>query len=627
MRTREYPEGLVSYVPFHFPYETDSEIPEGLEDEVSSETWSLEGEDYNYSRGGFSNSSKSGKVYHPFGMRRLYFNYDEGYVIGTNTSGILNMNSSGSYELEICFCLSTVPNDITGYWEYSLDNELKIKLEHENTGEETISDLVLSLGCTKDEKNGGEWYEDGEATYTTRIKLSSPSWGLQREYTQTVKITNEDTNSEADAETGLNEYDRKYASLWNGNFQDDAHLLLRISEQKVKIYINGKEAGSANLPSDVELKPDWIKIGGFIGNIWNYALWHRARTEEPEVPTEIYSATLNVNELGGFGTGADGGLDKVILAKESAATLTDIQEFNCCGLISSVKDERTFEVSSWVGGGSGIYAYQGCEVMIHVTKPRSYVAGEYPYLGMFTFRKAARLKGTKIVLNRSIREATDGFTLNSELVSEYFVQAIIVPNFRTLTLVSQYNINICPVNWKTNECGGIVVFRTTGDCTLRRKIQTISNSPFTGYGGIRAYDSHQLTHHSLVNRFLCSGGGGVMIFCGGKLTMTDACRIGTPWAGNEFNSNYRGPAGYGGGQYASNGYGRGGTEPGKDLVTKAETASNHSNFTTGGACVFIVARAATINESVISTGASKNSQNNGAGCGFCYMAIGELVDG
>ena len=47
MRTREYPDGLVSQVPFYFPYETDGEIPQRLEDEVSSETWSVIGDEIN----------------------------------------------------------------------------------------------------------------------------------------------------------------------------------------------------------------------------------------------------------------------------------------------------------------------------------------------------------------------------------------------------------------------------------------------------------------------------------------------------------------------------------------------------------------------------------------------------
>ena len=367
------------------------------------------------------------------------------------------------------------------------------------------------------------------------------------------------------------------------------YLLLRIIGNTLKVFIKGVEVVSKSLPTNITLRPDRIKIGGFHGNIWNYALWHRAGTGTPEIPSEPSPATLNVNHLSGFGTGADGDMK---LSKKA-------DNFNCCGLIFRVKDERTFEVYSWLGGGSGVYAEQGCEVMIHVTKPRRNEVDEWPYLGMYAFRKIARLKetidGIQVILNRSIREETGGFTLNAELVADYYVQAIVVPNFRTFTQNSKY---IYPVKWQDYECGGIVVFRTTGDCTLNSNITT------RDYGGIRAYDNHKLSHHALLDRFLCSRGGGVMILCGGKLTVKSSCIMG-------------------GVAKVSTWYGKEGTKPGMDYLPNPELP-NHTatNCNSGGTCVILVARSASIGNQTIKTGT-----NTVGGGGFCYMAIGELVDG
>lgn len=280
-------------------------------------------------------------------------------------------------------------------------------------------------------------------------------------------------------------------------------------------------------------------------------------------------------------------------------------------------------------------ASKGCEVMIHVTKPRRNEVDEWPYLGMYAFRKIARLKGTEIILNRGIREETDNFTLSQELIDEYYIQVIVVPNYRTFTNPST---TIYPVKWNENECGGIVVFRTTGDCTIHGRIITST------YGGFRVYDNHTMSHSTLLNRFLCSHGGGIIIVCGGKLTM-NSC-LGTANSLPSNSSAYvTGRAGHGGGTITRthNGRGSNGTEPGKDYLPNAERinkAGNHDasggTARNGGACIIIVARSAAIRDDTYMSGGKQHGNiqtggygynDVGGGCGFCYMAIGELCNG
>ena len=104
MRTREYPEGLVSQVPFYFPYETDGEIPQSLEDEVSSETWNL------------INNGEETDYYSPTANCGYYRLTPDSYIVGTNSSGILDLNSSASYELGIFFSIVEWWDDENGMY-------------------------------------------------------------------------------------------------------------------------------------------------------------------------------------------------------------------------------------------------------------------------------------------------------------------------------------------------------------------------------------------------------------------------------------------------------------------------------------------------------------------------------
>lgn len=651
MKKRIPPEGLKSYVPFHFPY-TDGDIREGLEDECGLETWDYwEDEKMEEMYPSHYKQSITGNRFYTmtkFGPKTTYafkrthnllfapFYYDGdtekakfGYVVSTNNSGIYNLNSSGSYEFEIFLNYSTADLN-TGRWISSTqyvsaselpqmdfgDNEFQIILEHDDTQGNTVTDLLLGL-CAMRVNDTDVEEADFLSRYLGRVRLQCSAWNVSAIQEQDIKITREDENTFDEHNVQVSQ--KKEAIVWIESPMDFFHLVLRVINNTATVYINkivgqefsGNEILSVPLPSNVQIHPSRLKLGGFLGHISNYAFWHKSNTGHPEPPTKIYSSTFNVNEIGGFGTGKDG--DMTIVSSAS------INNFNCCGLVSEVTDARTLQVNSWIGGNSDVVTSEGCEVMIHVTKPRRNGVDEWPYLGMYVFRKIARLQGTVIILNHSIYENTDGFTLSQELADNYYVQVIVVPNYRTFTLNN--GCNIYPVKWQYNECGGIIIFRTTGDCTLRGAIIT------SDYGGVRVYDNHQMSHSSLLNRFLCSRGGGIIIACGGKFTCNSQYLLGVGSSSVSLTNNV-------GCGCSSNGYTELAScniEPGKDYINGEEPASHSfsdGNCYSGGACVMLVANTAVINDKAIMTGGRRKSSNVnvGGGGGFCYMAIGELLD-
>lgn len=647
-------EGLKSHVPFHFPY-TDGTIRTGLEDECTFETWAYYADDKMAVVHSYQNDfADSGIASQPIpyyrlsdfngyivdnsmgrGLRFQPFFYDNnkekadfGFAVSTNNNGIYNLNSSENYEFEIWGNYSdTIGNYFTAEKAITAaiptltkDNkELKLILEHEDNQENTINDLRLGI-----------WSTSADNTWKTQITLTSTIWNVNAEESQTITIPDEDYQADVDGE-GLSLGDRKYNSLWIKNPNSWIYFMLRITNNTAIVYIDGYERLRAVLPANATLHPTRLKIGGLYGLIRNYAFWHKAGTEAPTIPSSIYPSTLNVNEFGGFGSGANG--DKVISSNTT--------NFNTCGQITNVTDMRTFTINSWAGGNSGVSASQGCEVMIHITKPKQEKADEWPYLGMYVFRKIRKIDGKTITLNRSICEGTDGFTLSQELASKYYIQVIVVPNYRTFTLNA--NITVTPVTWSTLQGGGIIVLRTTGDCTINGNIRT------QDYGAVRLYDNHTMSHSTLLNRFLCCRGGGIIIVCGSKLTLGSTSILGGSIKPTNTGYNadkYTGQTGRGACYLptrALSGYTSllsnknwyrtefdkvNRVSPGKDYFR----SSSSPEYASGGACLIIIANFAVIDKGAIQTGGFANSSGSsnlskGGGGGFCYMAIGEFLDG
>ena len=135
-----------------------------------------------------------------------------------------------------------------------------------------------------------------------------------------------------------------------------------------------------------------------------------------------------------------------------------------------------------------------------------------------------------------------------------------------------------------------MAFRTSGDCTINGKILT------HGKGAVR-YDLQQVTNSKLIDRFLCSQGGGVFISCGGPLTIGSSARLGADWSGGGDGSNgAAGKGGNGGGSAKASG-GAGGVGGGGGGASQYST----STYANGGACG--------------SNGNDKASGSGGGGCG------------
>lgn len=450
----------------HFDYPYFNEPNDGLGDEVSSEVWTrvgntkLAGNEIPYDVQGEPK----------FSYRCAYFPDTTSAIQGTNTSGIFNLSPSGSYEIEA--------------FMRAKDGSVSFSTSYE----EINGDFVEVTTCNY--SGAGNIFTIGDLTLSVN---SSGQLELLSE-TSTVTITGE----------------------WQ-------HILLRLKDGAARVFLDGVKVLSAVLPATLT-EPEIITLGGYVGYMDEFCFRHSAGIGTPLIPTQPYSGKLNVNKVGGFGTGADGDV-----------TISASSQINSYGAINAITDAKTFTVSSW---NNGTYTPAvGSEVMIHIIGSIKTTNADYPLAGFYAFRKIESLDGTNVILDKEISITNgDNFTLDSSLLSIYYVQVICVPNFASLTTNTKKNIK--PLAFSTTKkCGGIVAFRCTGNCTLNSSILTHNN-------GKSRYDWHQMTHSQLIDRFLCSHGGGIFITCGGTFTVSTDARLGASWSGLGDGSN--GAAGYGG---------------------------------------------------------------------------------
>ncbi|MBQ7594089.1 MAG: C-type lectin domain-containing protein [Synergistaceae bacterium] len=118
------------------------------------------------------------------------------------------------------------------------------------------------------------------------------------------------------------------ANIWQ-------HILLRLKKGTAKVFLDGVEILSASMTSSVS--PSTVTLGGFIGYMDEFCFKHSAGTGAPIVPTQPYSGKLNVNKVGGFGTGSDGDV-----------TISANSQINSYGIINSLSGDyyngHTFKV-------------------------------------------------------------------------------------------------------------------------------------------------------------------------------------------------------------------------------------------------------------------------------------------
>ena len=414
---------------------------------------------------------KAGTQAPKFGYRCL--NPYTGGAVGTNSSSIWNMNSSKDYEIE-CFVYGTSSGTRHLLRLYNSENN-----------------AILTVSITTARK----------------ITVQCPDWGITSSITSSAAFT---------------------ASSWQ-------HILLRVSNNTLKVFINGIQALSQALTPDVTLSVGSVNLGYTSTQsalfIDEFVFRHSAGTDNPTVPTHPYSGQLLLDKIGdykGYGT--------VITPAKTINTNTMINSY---GLISSITDAKSFSVSSWSNGS--IIPTIGCEVMIHITTPKAKVNATLPHIGLYAFAKVDNLNGTSVTLSREISTKNgDDFTLSNSLLSTYYIQVISVPRYTSFTLNSGKTIT--PFTYDdTNHIGGIVAFRVDGDCTINGSILT--HGKCDGYRLYR-HDYQQGTNSKLIDRFLVCIGGGIFISCGGKLTIPSTARLGATWSGAGDGSN--GASGYGG---------------------------------------------------------------------------------
>lgn len=414
-----------------------------------------------------------------------------------------------------------------------------------------------------------------------------------------------------------------------------------ITNKTVTIIINGGTpyvyTGIDSLSS---MQIGSINVGGLDGMIDEFCL--SAGTEDG-VPSSPRQGTLNVYDIGGFGTGELG--DVTVKKRTPISSACCITGFSLKTATYSKK--RTMSLGKLAAGW---------EVMLLNNET-----------GKYQFTRIESMTDTEITF-------TDAITVGSGSV-----QCVSVPNFNTLTVTDE-GVLIPPMWTDSYQSGGIIAFRCKGDCYVDGRIHTHA------FGRART-DLRAISHPQLIDNFIVNSGGGIFIACGGTFTATSYARIGANWSGagkggtpvlgggggdggagyggaggsDTDNSGLGGKGGVGGGGGAGDGASGGdaGTSGtggyGVDLTgetcrggTQASTTGGNSPDATGdldtggggaggnsgsagdapgqasGACLILIAKKVMADENAISTGgkggSSSANASGGSGTGFCYIA-------
>ena len=293
-------------------------------------------------------------------------------------------------------------------------------------------------------------------------------------------------------------------------------IRLTLSNNRITLFVNNSQKIYANLPSLDNLAT--FNIGSFKGYIDE--LLFRKGLGDNSIIDEPVQGILDINLVGQFGN-----------SKHGNVTINSNAQINSYGAISAANG-TVLTINGWNSGKYGVNV--GDEVLIHVTLSKN---NNYDLTGLYSFRRIKSISGSSYTLDSTVSEFDLAYAL-----ANYYVQAITVPNFKNFTLES--NATITPASW--DEKGGIVAFRTSQDCTIKGKIFT------HGYGPART-DLLQMTHSTLIDRFVINRGGGIFIACGGTFLSYSDARLGASWDGAlsggipvKKNSGGHGGAGYGG---------------------------------------------------------------------------------
>lgn len=460
---------IQSLVHFDFPYYR--EPGDGLADEVGIAEWTPTNADDVILAGA---EIPYAKYFAPvFGYRCCYFQNGAG-IRSSNDSGIFNLDSSKSYEIE-CFV-------------YRESEEEAYEVTEQATNEETgeVSEQVVTKTRLVAISDGPIFTWGGENGFVVATThLTCKSWGLNESF------------------DGLS------FNNWN-------HLLIRISNSVLSLFINGELIKRVSLRSS-SLFPTEVILGGFTGYMDEFCFRTALRPNTmPIVPVKSYNGKLNLNLVGGTGTGANGDL-----------VVTKNYTFNYTCYVNKVISNSEVEVYGQIAG-----IETGTELMVWVK------SGNPDHIGKYTFRivRKIEVKTTEegtfsyITFNKPVvLDPTTDFILTSVADLEtYTIALVTVPNYLSVT-----------INAEAVVTQGLVIFRCKNDCAIHGKILT------HGLGTDRN-DLYQLTNARFIDRFIPSRGGGIFIVCGGDLFIGSNARLGAPWNGYTTAKHAHGTCGHGG---------------------------------------------------------------------------------
>ena len=241
-------------------------------------------------------------------------------------------------------------------------------------------------------------------------------------------------------------------------------------------------------------------------------------------------------------------------------------------------------------------------------------------VGLFFFDRIFAVNDNVITLQNL--HTTNTIGLNSDLLNDYFVQIITVPNFLDVNITESSEIN--PQNWSDSTGGGIVVFKSNGNVAIQGAIITDDSGP-------ERHDLFLMNNYELAEHFIIGRCGGVFIACPKTIISTDDSIIGCSWGGSQPNLNGHGSAGYCGAGLKSDGklnkagaVGYGGNGSNTSGGRPGCSGGDYNSSNVGGlpgASVYLVCGRAAISYASLGTGGSKGGKYcGGGGSGFAYVA-------
>lgn len=383
------------------------------------------------------------------------------------------------------------------------------------------------------------------------------------------------------------------ASAWGLNAMGTAiigtnswhHIRVRITDNTAMLYVDGDLCLSTALTANITLTITECRIGGFNGFIDEF-VYRDAADVTNSVPTSIYQGQLDILAMGGFGTGKHGAL--IVKAGQSRAINAYCQSILKCANGSSA---ITLGYTGWNNAALGTPG-EGDEIMILVQARNENSPDELA--GKYAFRYITSADGNNLTLDRPL----DDDFLITEARQNYTLYVYHIPHFSSVTIEDGATLQ--------GRFLGLCAFRCSGNVHISGVIAPANNTPHI------KNDNVLLTPSDLPDRFIMSMGGGVMIFCGGTLTVSKSGIIGRT-ATNHANSAEYGRGGDGGGSSGT-----------KGGIMRGGNASDGTkpNWKNHGPCILIVAPSISADSDSISSGGLHGVGNSSPGqyAGLCYFA-------